>query len=64
MKQLEAIGVSRLSLGPGLIKAALTTMKKIALGLKNYEPYDAFTSEAMSSEEIQRYAKKAAGDQV
>lgn len=64
MKELEALGVSRLSLGPGLIKAALTTMKKIALGLKNYEPYDAFTSEAMSSEEIQRYACKAGGDQV
>lgn len=35
MRELEAAGISRLSLGPGLIKASLTVMKKIALELQN-----------------------------
>ena len=51
MKKLEAIGISRLSLGPGLIKASLTAMKHVAQTLQNYGSYD-FTRNAISGEEI------------
>ena len=52
MAELEAIGISRLSLGPGFLKASLTAMKKVALELKNYSSYDSFTKDVMTSEEI------------
>jgi 2-methylisocitrate lyase-like PEP mutase family enzyme len=60
MRELEDAGISRLSLGPGLIKASLTVMKKIALELQNYGAYDMFTTAAMSSDEIRRYVRKNA----
>jgi len=55
MKELEALGINRLSLGPGLIKACLTTMRDVALGLKDYGSYDAFTKDAISIDEILRF---------
>lgn len=58
MRELEAAGISRLSLGPGLIKAGLTTMKKIARELQDYGSYDLFTDQAMSSDEIRQYVSK------
>jgi 2-methylisocitrate lyase-like PEP mutase family enzyme len=58
MRELEEAGVSRLSVGPGLIKAALGAMKAAALDLKSYGGYDAITTHAMTSEEIQIYVRK------
>lgn len=58
MQELERAGISRLSLGPGLLKASLATMKAVALGLKNYEPYSAFTDNAMPTSEILRFIRK------
>ncbi len=58
MRELESAGIARLSLGPGLIKASLTTMRRIALDLKNYGSYDAFTRDAMSSEELRQLISK------
>ena len=58
MRELEAAGISRLSLGPGMIKASLMTLKRIAEELKDYGSYELFTSDAMSSEEIRRYLSK------
>ncbi len=56
MKELEAIGVSRLSLGPGLIRASLTTMKNVAQQLLDYGSYDSFSAEnIMTSDEIRKY---------
>ena len=55
MRELEAAGVSRLSLGPGLIKASLTAMKEVATELARYGSYDSFTRDVVSSEEIRRY---------
>ena len=52
MPELEAIRISRLSLGPGFLKASLTAMKRVALELKNYSSYDSFTKDVMTSEEI------------
>jgi len=56
MKELEAIGISRLSLGPGLIRASLTTMRKVAQELLDYAPYDSFSAEdIITSDEIREY---------
>jgi 2-methylisocitrate lyase-like PEP mutase family enzyme len=54
MKELEAAGISRLSVGPGLLKASLTTIKQVALSLKDYGSYDSFTRDVISNEEILR----------
>ena len=58
MQELEEAGISRLSLGPGLIKAVLRTMKTVALGLKTYESYDVFTDNAMQTPEILEFVRK------
>ena len=55
MSELERAGVSRVSLGPGLIKASLTAMRKVVETLRDHGPYDLFTTEAMSSEQAQAY---------
>jgi 2-methylisocitrate lyase-like PEP mutase family enzyme len=55
MRDLEALGINRLSLGPGFLKAALTAMKNVALNLKDYGSYDAFTRDVISSAEMQQY---------
>ncbi|MCH6559605.1 isocitrate lyase/phosphoenolpyruvate mutase family protein [candidate division KSB1 bacterium] len=56
MKELAAIGISRLSLGPGLIRASLTTMRNVAQQLLDYGPYDSFSAEdIMTSDEIRKY---------
>lgn len=58
MRKLEAAGISRLSLGPGMIKASLTRMKEIALALLNYDDYEVFTDGTMSTDELRRYLSK------
>jgi 2-methylisocitrate lyase-like PEP mutase family enzyme len=54
MKQLEDAGISRLSVGPGLLKASLTTIKRVAMDLKAYGSYESFTRDVISNEEILR----------
>jgi 2-methylisocitrate lyase-like PEP mutase family enzyme len=58
MRELEAIGISRLSLGPNLLKASLTKMRRVAIELQNYGSYSVFTEESMTSDEIRRYVSK------
>jgi 2-methylisocitrate lyase-like PEP mutase family enzyme len=58
MRELEAAGISRLSLGPGLIKASVTAMKNVALALKSYGTYDLFTKDVVSTAEMQGYVSK------
>jgi 2-methylisocitrate lyase-like PEP mutase family enzyme len=53
--ELEAAGISRLSLGPGLLKASLTVMKGVAEELLARGSYEAFTRDVISNEDIQRY---------
>jgi 2-methylisocitrate lyase-like PEP mutase family enzyme len=57
MRDLEAAGVSRLSLGPNLLKAAFTKARDVALALKNYGSYDVFSTELMPTEEIRDYVR-------
>lgn len=58
MIELEAAGISRISLGPGMLKASVATMKRVALTLQAYGPYDLFTHNVPSSEEIKDYILK------
>lgn len=57
MEALEAAGIARLSLGPGLIKAALGTMGRIAKALKEGGSYDVFLDGAMQNPEIQQFVR-------
>jgi 2-methylisocitrate lyase-like PEP mutase family enzyme len=53
MQELEKIGISRLSLGPSLLKAALTKMREVVDSLLNYEGYNTFANpDIISSSEI------------
>jgi 2-methylisocitrate lyase-like PEP mutase family enzyme len=59
MRDLEAAGVSRLSVGPGLLRASVTAMKRIAEDLRDHGSYEAFTTEVLSSDEIRRLVSAA-----
>jgi 2-methylisocitrate lyase-like PEP mutase family enzyme len=56
--ELEAAGIARLSLGPGLMWASLTIMKKIAAELQNYGSFDLFTRDIITLDEIKQYISK------
>jgi 2-methylisocitrate lyase-like PEP mutase family enzyme len=56
LRELEEAGMSRLSLGPGFLKASLTTMKRIAEELAESGSYDLFTTDTISSDEVKRLA--------
>jgi 2-methylisocitrate lyase-like PEP mutase family enzyme len=55
MRELESLGVARLSLGPGMLRASLTAMKGVAERLLDYDSYESFTKDVLSSDEIRRY---------
>ena len=50
LKELESLGVSRVSVGPGLLKLALSQMKQAAEGLRNYSTVEFFKEGQISSE--------------
>jgi 2-methylisocitrate lyase-like PEP mutase family enzyme len=50
LKKLEAIGVARVSLGPGLMKAALGKMKQVADGLLQYDAEPLFGDAPLSAD--------------
>lgn len=52
MRDLEDAGISRLSLGPWLLKTSLTAMKRVALSLKEYGPFELFTGDAIANDEV------------
>jgi 2-methylisocitrate lyase-like PEP mutase family enzyme len=58
LRELEAVGIARLSLGPGLMWASLTVMKKIAAELQNYGSFDLFTRDLITPDEIKQYVSK------
>ena len=59
MQELESLGISRLSLGPGLIRASLTAMKKVAVELQETGSYDSFSRGIMSSGDIRELVEKS-----
>jgi 2-methylisocitrate lyase-like PEP mutase family enzyme len=58
LRALEDAGVARVSLGPALIWATLTTMRDIAVGLQNYGSFDPFTKGMITPDEILAYLSK------
>jgi 2-methylisocitrate lyase-like PEP mutase family enzyme len=58
LRELEAAGIARLSLGPALVWASLTTMRKIAVELRNYGSFDSFTRDMITTDEIREYLSK------
>ena len=58
MQELETAGVSRISVGPGLLKAGFGAMKRMANGLRHYELYADCTPGQATSEEIEKIVRK------
>jgi 2-methylisocitrate lyase-like PEP mutase family enzyme len=54
-RELEAIGVARLSVGPGLLRAGATAVERAARQLRDEGSYEAFTTDALSSDDLRRY---------
>ncbi|MCB0208775.1 MAG: isocitrate lyase/phosphoenolpyruvate mutase family protein [Anaerolineae bacterium] len=52
LRELEAAGISRVSLGPGIMKVVLKTMQQLFEQLQGYGSIDLSASKAMASEEI------------
>lgn len=58
MKELEALGIARLSLGPSVFRAALTTMRNIMAELRQYKDYTSFTGEEiLTSVDVRKFLK-------
>jgi 2-methylisocitrate lyase-like PEP mutase family enzyme len=57
MRELETAGVSRLSVGPWVLKASFTRFREIAEAMKNYESFDVLTEGTITSDEIRRYVR-------
>jgi len=58
MTELEKIGVARLSLGPALLRTALTKMMEVVISLKNNSGYELFTNDSiLTSSEIVKMIK-------
>jgi 2-methylisocitrate lyase-like PEP mutase family enzyme len=58
LRELEDAGIARLSLGPGLIWASLTVMKRIAVELQIYGSFDLFTRDMITTDEIRQFVSK------
>jgi 2-methylisocitrate lyase-like PEP mutase family enzyme len=52
LRELEAAGIARVSVGPGLIKVSLSAMERAARELLNYGSYDVLTDGIMSSDDV------------
>ncbi len=58
LRELEDAGIARVSLGPALMWASLTVMRKIAVELQNYGSFDLFTHDMITPDEIRAYLSK------
>lgn len=54
LKTLEKMNVARISLGPGYLKHAIKSMKKLALKLKNYEGFNDVTNNDLTSDYLEQ----------
>ncbi len=61
LRELDDAGIARLSLGPALIWASLTVMRKIAVELQNYGSFDLFTRDMITTDEIRQYVRARKG---
>ncbi len=53
--ELQAAGIARLSLGPGLFQASLTAMRNVAVELQGSGSFDLFTRDVITSDEIRQF---------
>ncbi len=58
LKELEEIGVARVSLGPGFLKIAIHALKEIALKLKNNEGLDEIYGNDINTEYLKNLISK------
>lgn len=58
LKKLEKIGVARVTTGPGLLKAALGSMRSISKDLMMYNGYEKLGENAIPSDEILKIISK------
>jgi 2-methylisocitrate lyase-like PEP mutase family enzyme len=58
LRELEAAGIARVSLGPALMWSALTTMRNIAVDLQNYGSFDAFTRDVITMDEVRQFVRR------
>jgi len=59
LKELEEMGVARVSLGPSFLKLALKTMKDTALKLKNYEGLTEIINNDVTSDYVKGLVSKS-----
>ena len=55
LRELQAAGIARLSLGPGLFQASLTAMRNVAVELQGSGSFELFTRDVISSDEIREF---------
>jgi 2-methylisocitrate lyase-like PEP mutase family enzyme len=58
LRELEAAGIARVSLGPGLMWATQALMKKIGRELGQYGSFEVFTREMMTMDEIRQFVSR------
>lgn len=58
LRQLEAAGINRVSIGPGLFRASLTAMREVAVQLRDYGSYDGFAKRTMTSDDIRAFLSR------
>jgi 2-methylisocitrate lyase-like PEP mutase family enzyme len=58
LRELEDAGIARLSLGPALMWASLSLMRKIAVELQNYGSFELFTHDMITTDEIREFVSK------
>jgi 2-methylisocitrate lyase-like PEP mutase family enzyme len=58
LRELEEVGIARISLGPALFWASQTAMRNVAVELQNYSSFDLFTRDVITSGEIREYLSK------
>jgi 2-methylisocitrate lyase-like PEP mutase family enzyme len=58
LRELEDAGIARLSLGPALMWASLTLMRKIAVELQHYGSFDLFRCDMISTDEIKQFVSQ------
>lgn len=59
LQELEEAGIARLSLGPALMWASLTMMRKVAVELQNHGSFDLFTRDMIATDDIKQFVSKA-----
>ncbi|MCZ6693738.1 MAG: hypothetical protein O6939_07520, partial [Bacteroidetes bacterium] len=58
IKQLQQIGVARISLGPSLLKVGLSCIKSVAEDLLSYDSKKLFGNNIIASEYIREFVRK------